>query len=260
MEHTDAARLVLEHANSRSALPGDELVLVPHAMQEKPYPWVFQLQSRRYVETGDEHAMLVGQGPTVVLHDGSVHTLGTARPTAEELYAFEVAHGLPVTADRAGAGAWETGDLPMWVGAQEGARFPVLALSDAGLEVERRDDLNISMRFATPADRDRALTDLHRLLAPTAPVEQLRRPTRQFVELAGLGVLVLAIGLALPWMVETGQIDRTHWLIAGIFNVVGPAAFRLAGIVLATGFFIGLVAITVNNPLQAGFKIRRAAR
>ena len=36
-----------------------------------------------------------GNGPTVVMHDGSVHALGSARPAAAEVEAFEQERGFP---------------------------------------------------------------------------------------------------------------------------------------------------------------------
>lgn len=304
MDQAAAEELALSRFNQGQG-PEDEFAIMPDSAVRKPYGWVFQLQSRTYLETGDRFSMAVGIGPTIILDDGTVHTLGSARPPEEELYAFEAAHGLPITRDSGSTSRWQFDDIPLWVGAEEAGQVPVLALTPSGLasvrlhpdevdllvthgptyldgmrptvapindidrirtdgdtklKVERRGDVNITVHFPTPADRDRAFAGLHHHLVPNAPVEQLRRPKRQFVEWAGLAVLVLAIGLPLPWMVERGQIDRTHWLVATIFNTLGPTGFRVFTVALALLFLAILVAIIVNNPLRSGFRVRGMQR
>ena len=44
--------------------------------------------------TGSDFDRFFGNGPFVIMHDGAVHTLGTARAAVAEIAAFEDAHGL----------------------------------------------------------------------------------------------------------------------------------------------------------------------
>jgi hypothetical protein len=75
------------------AVKKDCVILDQHT-QEKAYGFVFVYNARRYVETGDFQWALGGNGPVVVLHDGSVHMLGTAYPLEETLQRFEAERGL----------------------------------------------------------------------------------------------------------------------------------------------------------------------
>lgn len=52
--------------------------------------------SERFVQTGNDFDRFFGNGPFVIMHDGAVHTLGTARAAVAEIAAFEDAHGLLV--------------------------------------------------------------------------------------------------------------------------------------------------------------------
>jgi hypothetical protein len=94
MGRVEAAAIAHRHINQGYQLPGDELVVLTDSATPKPYGWVFFCQSRAFLATGDENLMLVGVGPLVVRQDGTVHTLGSARPPEEEVAAFEADHGL----------------------------------------------------------------------------------------------------------------------------------------------------------------------
>jgi hypothetical protein len=77
-------------------LQADVPVIGDEQTQEKSYGWVFFYQSRGYAENGDPSAMLIGNGPVVVLRrDGSVHQFGSALPAPEILRRFEIAMGFP---------------------------------------------------------------------------------------------------------------------------------------------------------------------
>jgi hypothetical protein len=128
---------------------------------------------------------------------------------------------------------------------------------DADLRVESRgEDPDIRVRFLTPHDRDEAFSDLHRLLAPQAPLVQLRRPVRHFLEIAAGGACVLALALGVPWAVEAGHIDRAQWLVATAFNVLGPTGFRYLGVGIAALCLVGLMTMAVNNRASPGFRLR----
>ena len=300
LDRAQAEAAALAYLHGPDAQSGDELVVVPDSTVEKPYGWVLFVQSRRYLESGDFREQLVGIGPVVVLRDGAVHTLPSALPSEDALDAFEAEHGLQATPWERPADAkpmWP----PVWVGAQEAGRFPVIALTpagvvvarlrraevdalvahgpsvldgadattipasdidrvrigdDAGLSIERRGDVSAHVRFASAERRDEAFHGLHGLVAPRAPIVELRRPARRLVELAGLALLCLALGLGLPWMVEAGMADRTQWLVAAIFNTVGPNGFRALGVALAAGCLAGLVVLAVRNPPRTGYRVR----
>jgi len=64
-----------------------------HALR-KPYGWVLVYESRRYVETGDVLEAFGGNGPVVVMDDGSVHMLGSALAVEDSVAAFERARGM----------------------------------------------------------------------------------------------------------------------------------------------------------------------
>ncbi|MGM3225993.1 YrhB domain-containing protein [Dickeya zeae] len=52
--------------------------------------WFFCFQSREYLETGDNSALLVGNAPFIVDKDtGEIHELGTAYPLEKYLHDYE---------------------------------------------------------------------------------------------------------------------------------------------------------------------------
>ena len=60
----------------------------------KPYGWVVLYDSEPYVRHGDDLKRFFGNGPAVVMHDGTVHPLGSARPALAEVEASEQERGL----------------------------------------------------------------------------------------------------------------------------------------------------------------------
>jgi ribosomal protein L7/L12 len=80
--------------------------------REYPHCFVFIYQSKKYIETGDFHSMLVGHGPVLVArNDGSVFETGSAFPVehyVEALKACGDPYGEPtenvkITGSREGA-------------------------------------------------------------------------------------------------------------------------------------------------------------
>lgn len=71
-----------------------DVVVLDELTLEKPYGWVLFVESKEFVETGNLEACIAGNGPIVVLQDGSVHMLGSGRPTDEALLQFERDHDL----------------------------------------------------------------------------------------------------------------------------------------------------------------------
>ena len=90
------------------------------------------------------------------------------------------------------------------------------------------------------------------MLAPDVPLTSLRRPRSQFVNLLGFGAFFLLVGLGVPWLVEAGVMESSQWLIASLFNWLGPNGFRALGVGLALACLAGLLVITVNNPADTG--------
>ena len=93
MVRDEAAAIAEGYLNDRYQDPDDHLVVLVDAAIKKPYGWVFFYQSRRYLDTGYFLHQLVGSGPVVVLRDGTVHTLGSAREPEQEIRDFEVRLG-----------------------------------------------------------------------------------------------------------------------------------------------------------------------
>lgn len=91
ISRTEAEKLVLEAINS-GASEEERAVIVEST--PKPYGWIVLYDSAAFVETGDESAALLGNGPCVVMSDGQIHYLGTARCVEEEVADFEKEHGL----------------------------------------------------------------------------------------------------------------------------------------------------------------------
>ena len=67
---------------------GLDLVLRPELTAETDVGWVFFYESRRYLETHDEHDRLMGNAPILVARSGAVHLLGTERPVEAYLDDF----------------------------------------------------------------------------------------------------------------------------------------------------------------------------
>ena len=70
-----------------------DVVVVEDETRVTDYGWVFFYQTERYLRTGELGAMLVGNGPILVLRDGSVHRLPSNRSPGDSLHDFEVKHG-----------------------------------------------------------------------------------------------------------------------------------------------------------------------
>jgi Immunity protein 35 len=78
----------------REMVPGEDLVVVDAETITKSYGFVFFYNSRAYLETRDPLEMLGGNGPAIVLHDGSSHFLGTVQSAELALATFERERGL----------------------------------------------------------------------------------------------------------------------------------------------------------------------
>ena len=90
----DEARLKVLGALAHGAPPGDSLEVLDDATIEKAYGWVFFYQSKKFLETREASYQLAGNGPAVVLRDGTLHWLTSAYSLEQELARFEAEHGL----------------------------------------------------------------------------------------------------------------------------------------------------------------------
>lgn len=88
---SEAERIVLDRLHA--TLPADRRAAVLDAWL-KPYGWVVFYDSEAFAQSGDNRQRFFGNGPQVVLHDGTVHVLGTGRAAAVEIEAFEQQRGL----------------------------------------------------------------------------------------------------------------------------------------------------------------------
>ncbi len=83
------ARALARHQVAALAVDsGLDLVLQPERTLATDIGWVFFYESRRYLETGDEHERVMGNAPLLVCTSGAVHLLGTERPVEEYLDEF----------------------------------------------------------------------------------------------------------------------------------------------------------------------------
>ena len=83
------ARALARHQVATLAIDsGLDLVLQPERTLTTDVGWVFFYESRRYLETGDEHDKLMGNAPLLVCRTGAVHLLGTERPVEAYLDDF----------------------------------------------------------------------------------------------------------------------------------------------------------------------------
>ena len=87
----EAERLVLDRLNADAA-PERRAAIVDVWL--KPYGWIVLYNAEAYVRDGNRLARFLGNGPVAVLHDGSVHPLGSAGTAAVEVESFERTRGL----------------------------------------------------------------------------------------------------------------------------------------------------------------------
>ena len=88
----DDAKLMVERELNSDRTPSDDgpLVVLDKYTQEKPYGWIFTVNTRKFAETGDLLKSAIGIGPVVfVTEDKSIHILGSGCDKAEEIAEFE---------------------------------------------------------------------------------------------------------------------------------------------------------------------------
>lgn len=78
------AALWVELVSERSAALLDDMTM------DRPYGWVFFYQSKRFIETGERMAQLVGNAPIIVNRfTNEIRLTGTARPIEHYLAEYE---------------------------------------------------------------------------------------------------------------------------------------------------------------------------
>jgi len=90
----EAKKLALQALVRRSRYGADEYAFIDERIQCKRYGWVLIFNSRKYIETGDILEAFGGNGPIVVMHDGTLHFLGTIQTIEGNIAEFEREHGL----------------------------------------------------------------------------------------------------------------------------------------------------------------------
>lgn len=94
MERAQAEQRAFAFANEAHVEDDDSPEIVRDATIRKPYGWICFYQSRLFLTTGNPSARLAGNGPLVVLEDGTVHALGSAQSIGKEIADFEEAMNL----------------------------------------------------------------------------------------------------------------------------------------------------------------------
>lgn len=80
-----AREIALEHVRQLAASVGDEFDILPESTVEDPKGWVFFYNSTDFVRTRNPMDALAGNGPILVMRDGSVVDLPGAVPWEEAL-------------------------------------------------------------------------------------------------------------------------------------------------------------------------------
>ena len=73
----EAKQFVLDDLNAEDGMlaSGDAWTIVDTDTLEREYGWIFNCQSRKYIETGDSTYCVKGLGGVVVDRDGSIHLM-----------------------------------------------------------------------------------------------------------------------------------------------------------------------------------------
>jgi hypothetical protein len=91
MNRQQARELVEKALNAKFNNPEvGPLVVLDEWTKEKPYGWIFCVNSQRFAETRDRQFSVIGNSPVVFLrHDESIHLLPSGISTDEAIKEFE---------------------------------------------------------------------------------------------------------------------------------------------------------------------------
>lgn len=85
-----AAQLVADHIQAMNAGCAEEFALATDQTIERDQCFVFFYNTKRFLETGDDHYRLAGNGPILVSkRDGYLHAYGSNRPVDVSIADFE---------------------------------------------------------------------------------------------------------------------------------------------------------------------------
>jgi len=96
MHRNDAIRQVEAELNiGFDPIDSGGLVVLDELTQERPYGWVFFLNTRRFAETRNRRDAVIGIGPVVYRkQDRSIHKLPSGIPTERAIHDFECRESL----------------------------------------------------------------------------------------------------------------------------------------------------------------------
>jgi hypothetical protein len=80
INHATALQIAQAKINELASAVEDDFALLPDETREVEVGWVFFFNSADYVRTGEYIHALAGNGPLLVLRNGSVITLSSAVP------------------------------------------------------------------------------------------------------------------------------------------------------------------------------------
>jgi hypothetical protein len=88
---SEAAQYLVDYynANEIGVARGDEWAIIESYTVETKYGWIFNIDSKRYIETGDSLYRVLGIGGVVVHKDGSMHGTGNDGSWKLRIKAYE---------------------------------------------------------------------------------------------------------------------------------------------------------------------------
>jgi hypothetical protein len=91
MQKHDAIKLVEWALNTTfDSAPSEELVVLDELTKERPYGWVFFVNTRRFAETKDRRFAVIGNGPVIFRKvDQSIHKLPSGVSPEDAIADFE---------------------------------------------------------------------------------------------------------------------------------------------------------------------------
>jgi hypothetical protein len=89
-----AKQYVLDDLNAEQGIlaPGDEWTIVDADTIEGKYGWIFNCQSRKYIETHDSTFCVKGLGGVVADRDGSIHLMNIQGSRATRFRVYDAKH------------------------------------------------------------------------------------------------------------------------------------------------------------------------
>lgn len=93
MDLSTAKQFVEEHINNRYSGPSGPMVILDDLTLEKPYGWVFEYTSKKWLETQDIRHAIAGNGPIIFdRRTDTIHQLSSALTTTDAVHQWEMQH------------------------------------------------------------------------------------------------------------------------------------------------------------------------